>query len=133
MKKNKVKCDLAAEKQELRQGVKVSSGQQERRAGKIGKETWNKWVLKAVLGLHVVESLKLCLILLQPMDSSLPGSSVHGISQARILEWAAISFCSKSSQPMSPAMAGGFFTTEPPRKPFELNKSPRSQRLDTEA
>ena len=28
-----------------------------------------------------------------PMDCSLPGSSVHGILQARILEWAAISFC----------------------------------------
>ena len=27
------------------------------------------------------------------MDYSLPGSSVHGISQARILEWVAISFC----------------------------------------
>ena len=34
-----------------------------------------------------------------PMDSSLPGSAVHGIFQARILEWAAISFCRGSSQP----------------------------------
>ena len=33
------------------------------------------------------------------MDCSLPGSSVHGISQARILEWVAISFSSGSSQP----------------------------------
>ena len=33
------------------------------------------------------------------MDSSPPGSSVHGISQARILEWAAISFSSRSSWP----------------------------------
>ena len=30
--------------------------------------------------------------LLQPLDGSLPGSSVHGILQARILEWVAISF-----------------------------------------
>ena len=30
--------------------------------------------------------------LCDPMDGSLPGSAVHGISQARILEWAAISF-----------------------------------------
>ena len=31
-----------------------------------------------------------CLTLCNPMDSSLPGSSIHGISQARTLEWAAI-------------------------------------------
>ena len=34
-----------------------------------------------------------------PMDCSLPGSSVHGIFQARILEWDAISFSRGSSQP----------------------------------
>ena len=34
-----------------------------------------------------------------PMDSDLPGSSDHGISQARILEWVAISFSRVSSQP----------------------------------
>ena len=33
-----------------------------------------------------------------PMDCSPPGSSVHGISQARILEWVAISFSRGSSQ-----------------------------------
>ena len=36
---------------------------------------------------------------LDPMDCSLPGSSVHGILQARILEWVAISFARGSSQP----------------------------------
>ena len=35
---------------------------------------------------------KLCPNLVTPMDCSLPGSSVHGILQARILEWVAISF-----------------------------------------
>ena len=34
---------------------------------------------------------------LQPTDCSLPGSSVHGIFQARILEWVAISYCRGSS------------------------------------
>ena len=34
-----------------------------------------------------------------PMDCSLPGSSIHGIFQARILEWVAISFSRGSSQP----------------------------------
>ena len=35
---------------------------------------------------------KSCLTLCDPMDYSLPGSSVHGISQAWILEWVAVSF-----------------------------------------
>ena len=34
-----------------------------------------------------------------PMDCSLPGSSVHGIFKARVLEWVAISFSRGSSQP----------------------------------
>ena len=38
-----------------------------------------------------------CATLCDPMNCSLPGSSVHGISQTRILEWAAISFCRGSS------------------------------------
>ena len=51
------------------------------------------------------------------MACSLPGSSVHGISQAGILEWVAISFSRGSSwtltriEPVSPALTGGFFTT----------------------
>ena len=40
-----------------------------------------------------------CLTLCDPVDYSLPGSSVHGILQARILEWVAISFSRGSSQP----------------------------------
>ena len=35
-----------------------------------------------------------CLTLSDPMDRSLPGSSVHGIFQARVLEWGAIAFSS---------------------------------------
>ena len=38
-----------------------------------------------------------CLTLCDPMDCSLPGSSVHGIFQARILEWVAIPFSRGSS------------------------------------
>ena len=45
------------------------------------------------------EVAQLCQTLCDPMDSSLPGSTVHGIFQARILEWAAISFSRGSSQP----------------------------------
>ena len=40
-----------------------------------------------------------CLTLCEPVDCSLPGSSIHGILQARILEWVAISFSRGSSPP----------------------------------
>ena len=56
------------------------------------------------------------------MGYSPPDSSVHGISQAEILEWIAISFSRASSrssvgiQPKAPVLAGGFFTTEPTGK-----------------
>ena len=38
------------------------------------------------------KSLQSCLPLCDPIDCSLPGSSVHGIFQARVLEWVAIAF-----------------------------------------
>jgi len=55
------------------------------------------------------------------VDCSLPGFSVPGILQARILEWVAIPFSrdllDPRIKPMPPALAGGFFTIEPPGKP----------------
>ena len=42
---------------------------------------------------------QLCPILCNPMDCSLPGSSVHGILQARVLEWVVIPFSRGSSDP----------------------------------
>ena len=44
------------------------------------------------------QSLQLCLTLCEPMDCSPPGSSVHGIFQARILEWVAIPSSRRSSR-----------------------------------
>ena len=62
--------------------------------------------------------------LCDPRDSSPPGSPVPGILQARTLEWVAISSPRGFSQPridptspVSPSLAGGFFTTELPGKP----------------
>ena len=59
-----------------------------------------------------------CLTLCDPMDCSLPGSSVHGILQARILEWVTISSSEglpdpriEPAFPVSSALAGGFFST----------------------
>ena len=55
-----------------------------------------------------------CLTLCNPTDCSLPGSSIHGIFQARILEWVAVSFSMGSSQPRDwtqvSHIAGWFFT-----------------------
>ena len=62
-----------------------------------------------------------------PMDSCPPGSSVHGISQARILKWIAISSSRGSSSPRdqthvswAPAMAGKFFSTESTGNPTPI-------------
>ena len=64
---------------------------------------------------------KLSPTLLWPHDYSMPRSSVHGISQARILEWVALSFSRGSSwsrdQTCVSCLAGRFFTTKPPGKP----------------
>ena len=67
------------------------------------------------------KSLQLCPTLWDPMDCSPPGFSVPGILQPRILEWVAMSSFRGSSQPriktaslLSSALAGRFFTTEPP-------------------
>ena len=60
---------------------------------------------------------QLCPTLCDPTDYSLPGSSVHGIFQARILEWVAISSSRGSSRPRDQTCvswtAGRFLTTEP--------------------
>ena len=58
-----------------------------------------------------------CLTLGDPKDCNPPGSSVHGILQARMLEWAAIPFTRGSSQHSDQTPpAGGFFTAAPPGK-----------------
>ena len=64
------------------------------------------------------KSLQLCLTLCDLVDRGPPGSSVHGILQARILEWVAMRSSRGSSDSgiehpsvMSPALAGRFFTT----------------------
>ena len=66
--------------------------------------------------------LLICAQLFDPMDCSPPCSSVHGISQARILERVAISSSKGSSRPKDWTyifcIVGWFFTTEPSGKPY---------------
>ena len=50
------------------------------------------FLLQCMKGKCESEVIQLCLTLCDPMDCSQPGSSVHGIFQARVLEWGAIAF-----------------------------------------
>ena len=65
-----------------------------------------------------------CPTVYDPVDCSLPGSSVHGILQARILEWGAIPFSKGSSWPMDQTWVscttGRFFTVWAPREPKKV-------------
>ena len=71
-------------------------------------------------GINSVSLTQSYMTFCDPMDYSPPGSSVHGILQARILEWVTISSSRASSHPRDQtrnscvfALAGKFFTTEP--------------------
>ena len=70
------------------------------------------------------EVTQLCPTLCDPMDCSLPSSSIHGILQARILEWVAISFSRGSSRPRDRTqvshIAGRRFNLWATRKPISL-------------
>ena len=62
-----------------------------------------------------------CPTLFDRVDCSLPGFSVHGILQARMLEWVTISFSrdlpDPGIKPGSPALEADTITSEPPGKP----------------
>ena len=78
------------------------------------------------------QSLQSCPTPCDPMDCSLPGSSVHGILRARILEWVAMPSSRGSSRPKDrtciSCTPGRFFTTEPtwntPPSPQPIYMSP---------
>ena len=88
---------------------------------RVGQERLNWTELK---------SLKSCPTLCDPMNRSPQGSSVHGILQARILEWVAVSSSRGSLQPRDwtqvYCIAGGFFTNWATREAlvwtWEINK-----------
>ena len=65
---------------------------------------------------------RLCTTLYKPMDCSSPGSSVHGILQARIPEWVAIPFSKDlpdpRTEPRSLALQADSLLSEPSRKPL---------------
>ena len=77
----------------------------------IAKIWSNQDVLKQVSEVNITQSYP---TLCDPMNYSLPGSSVHGILQARILEWVTVPFSKEPSQPRGQIqvsrIAGTFFT-----------------------
>ena len=103
--------------------------------------TWLKWLSTHIrvhqetetrAGILVVkvgksEVAQSCLTLCNPMGCSIPGSTIHGIFQARVLEWVAISFSRRSSRPRDwtwiSRIAGRCFTVWVTREAFssELN------------
>ena len=92
---------------------------------------WNKMITSKALFSHLPSQFsetlvkvlvtQSCPTLCYPSDYSLPGSSVHGILQARILVQVVMPPSRGSSQPRNQTciscIAGRFFTTELPRKP----------------
>ena len=82
-------------------------------------------VVLAIAGICVSSVAKSCPTLCNPMDCSPPGSSLHGIFQARILERVPFPLPGdlpdpgiEPVSPVSPELARRFFTTEQPGKPI---------------
>ena len=65
------------------------------------------------------------LILCDPLDCSPPDSTIHGILQARILEWVTIPFSedlpSPEIEPRCPALQADSLPSEPPGKPLDFH------------
>ena len=98
---------------------------------------WGPWTLEKVMSeieslmvfllLHGISNSQLCLTLCDPMDCSPLGSSVHGILQARILEWVAMPSSRGSSRSRDrtwvSCIAGRFFMVWATREEFPLINS----------
>ena len=72
------------------------------------------------------KSFQSCLTLCNPMDCSPPGSSVHGILQARILEWVTVLFSRRSSPPRDQTRSP---TLQADSLPAELQGKPKNTRV----
>ena len=78
---------------------------------------WDLYFSHKYIYIHrIVLVSQLCLTLCDPMNCSSPGSSVHGIFQARILEWVAIPFSRGS--PQIPTLQAEPLQSEPSGKTF---------------
>jgi len=87
-----------------------------------GGTNWKSRYIGIYMSVSVIES---CLTLCDPMDCSPPDSSIHGILQARILEWVAIPSSGRSWDLPNPGIEPGSSTlqadslpSEPPENPY---------------
>ena len=84
---------------------------------------WDMQPLKQYVCVCVCVCVQLCPTLCDPMDCSPPGSSVHGIFPATILEWVAVPSSRTSSQLRDQThvsyITGGHVTADPPGKPLK--------------
>ena len=91
-----------------------------------GKDQKHKWITVCVC----VHTCSVMPNSFDPMDFSSPGSSVHGISQASVSQWVAISSSRVSSWPRNwtcvSCMTGRFFTIWAAREALEKIKAPKS-------
>ena len=104
--------------EEITSGMRGMDSNDNINSSYMGKRLVGSFYLVDNVPCSVVRCVRLFAAL---MDYSPPGSSVHGISQERILEWGAIAFSrglpNPGLEPSSPALEGRFFTTKPPGKP----------------
>ena len=99
-----------------------------RRVFRGASQRASSWVVLLHPCMHA-KLLQLCLTLCDAMDCSPPGSSVHGIFQARILEWIAMPPSRRSSWPRNQTLVSGIsctgrwvlYTSSPPGKPPKTN------------
>ena len=99
-------------------GLKVTIGDTDEAVCQV-----SLWALISVCRLSEVLAAQSCLTLWDPMGCSPPGFSVHGILQARILEWVASPFSRGFSQPRSPILQADSLLSEPPGKPMRKLKT----------
>ena len=99
----------------------------------------NPWELHHVKTFYCIKVkvliTQLCLTLWDPMHCSLPGSSVHGIVQARILEWVAMpppgDLPDQGINPGCPALQAGSLPSEPQGKPISLYAAATAKSLQS--
>ena len=106
--------------------------------------SWDDFLLTFILDTFLTYSLQSesesevaqsCLTPCDPVDCSPPGSSVHGILQARILEWVAISFSrgylpDPGLEPRSPTLQADALSSEPPGRPHTF-QAPMNKGTET--
>ena len=100
----------------------------------VSKEMPQEGTRPLPTGVSEREVAQSCPALCDPMDCSPPGSSVHGVLQARILEWVAVPssrgiFPTQGSNRVS-CIAGRFFT-EPPGEPHRGKENSFHRKLDS--